>query len=268
MKIGFISDIHIDINQAYPIMEFLVKRSKEEDLGCMVIAGDISNHITTTLDFIDRLVSIIGISVYFVPGNHDMWDQEGVVRDSHETYLRYQAHSSCLVNRCIDLGDDWVMIGDIGWYDYSFGHADFSQEEFAKRKHGERTWLDSINVKWNQTDEQVHEDMLARMESQLIACRGKKCITVNHMVTDSAFIVPQNQEEWKYFNAFLGSKNYGALFAREHVKYSVMGHVHYRKRVKINGIDYICACLNYHTQWMSDNPEKEIENALTVIETE
>ncbi|MGB8454095.1 MAG: metallophosphoesterase [Anaerocolumna sp.] len=267
MKIGFISDIHIDINQAYPIMEVLVQKSREKKLDCLVIAGDISNHITTTLEFFERLLPLAGIPVYFVPGNHDMWDQEGMICDSHETYRRYQAHPSCLVNRSIDLGDDWVLLGDIGWYDYTLGHPGFSHEEFARRKLGERTWMDSIHVRWNQTDEQVHAEMLARMEAQLFKCRGKKCIIVTHMVTNPAFIVSEDQKDWNYFNAFLGSGDYSALFVREHVKLNVMGHVHYRKRVKISGVDYICSCLNYHTQWMSDSPEKEIESALTIIET-
>jgi putative phosphoesterase len=268
MKLGFISDIHIDINHAYPIMEMLVDKSQEKRLDCLVIAGDISNHSSTTIEFLDRLCPLAEIPVYFVPGNHDMWDQEGMLHDSHETYARYLAHPSCLVNRCIDLGKNWVMFGDIGWYDYSFGHTDFSKEEFMHRKLGERTWMDSIHVRWQQADEQVHADMLARMEKQLIANRGKKCIIVTHMVTNPAFIVPEDQEEWNYFNAFLGSKDYGELFAREHIKHSIMGHVHYRKRAKISGVDYICACLNYHTQWRSKSIEKEIESALTVVETE
>ena len=267
MKIGFISDIHVDINEAYPIAEVLGDKVKK-GLDCLVIAGDISNNIFTTLQFLDKLIPLTGNRVYFVPGNHDMWDQDHKAKDSYETYERYQTYPSCLINRCIDFDNEWVMMGDIGWYDYSYGNAVFSKEEFQRRSLGERTWMDSVHVHWQEPDENIHTDMLARMKANLTLNRGKKCIMITHMVTNPAFIVPEEQEEWKYFNAYLGSKEYGELFEQEQVKISVMGHVHYRKREKIGGVDYICPCLNYHSQWRSHSLEEEIDNALTVIEIE
>ena len=268
MKLGCISDIHIDVNRDFAVLELLAQKVRDRRLDALVIAGDISNHYTTTLSFLDRFIPLAGVPVYFVPGNHDMWDQSGGVSDSHEIYRRYQAHPACLIDRSVPLGDDWVLIGDIGWYDYSFGNPRYGYDAFSARKLGERTWLDSLYVRWNQPDPEVHRDMLARLSARLRTLRGKKIVTVTHMIAERYFIVPEGIGQWAYFNAFLGSKAYGELFERAHVRHSIMGHVHYRKRCTISGVDYICACLNYHTQWAGDDLEKELDNALTVLELE
>lgn len=33
-----------------------------------------------------------------------------------------------------------------------------------------------------------------------------------------------------------------------------------------NGVDYRCVCLNYHTEWKSSDLEKEVAEAMQIIE--
>ena len=74
--------------------------------------------------------------------------------------------------------------------------------------------------------------------------------------------------EWDYFNGFLGSKDYGELFLSvPEIKYSISGHVHYRKRLKKGHIDFICNCLGYRSEWPEGNDAaEEIASCFIVIE--
>ncbi len=268
MKVGCISDIHIDMNREFDVLGVLAQTARKKQLDALVIAGDISNHYTTTLAFLKQLGVRMEIPCYFVPGNHDLWDESGTCRNTEEIFKQYQEHPHCLIGRGIPLAGDWVLIGNTGWYDYSFSSPKYQWEDFAKRKLGQRTWMDSINVRWGKADRQVHLSMLAQLEEQMVRNRGKKLIAVTHMLPDAYFTVPESVPEWDYFNAFLGSRDYGGLYEQEEVQYAVCGHVHYRKRYQKQGTKYICACLNYHTQWAVASCEVEMEHALTVIEIE
>lgn len=266
MRIGVISDIHIDRNRDYPILELLVEKAAERQLGCLLIAGDISDTQSLTLDFVDRFAELSGIPVYFVPGNHDMWNKSNGVPDTNAIYRRYQAHPACLIGKSIPLSQDWVVFGDIGWYDYSFGHKSYSESDFNKKSRFGRTWQDSVYIDWQRGDKLVHQNMLAGLEKQITDASDKNCIVLTHMITADAFTVPESRQVWSYFNAFLGSRDYGDLFEREGVRYSVMGHVHYRRQLCRSGVMYICACLNYHTEWLSHDCAREIDKALTIID--
>lgn len=266
MRIGAISDIHLDINEAFPVIEAICNRIREEKLDILLLPGDISNSYTTTIPCLDRLKEEAQIPVFFVPGNHDIWDKEGEMEDTGKIYEMYASRSDCLCDKLTKLNEDWVVIGNIGWYDYSLSDGDYSLEEFEKKEHNTRVWQDSILVKWHQSDKEFHKKMILNLEEKLQACEGKKIIVVTHMVGVPEFKVPSERANWDYFNAFLGSKEYGELFEKYQVAYSFMGHVHYRKQLEKNGVDYRCVCLNYHSEWKSGDLEKEVGEAMQVIE--
>ncbi|MEY8353876.1 metallophosphoesterase [Lachnospiraceae bacterium 54-53] len=266
MKIGVISDIHIDVNKDYPVLEALAEAIRRKKLHCLVIAGDVSNNSDMTLDFIQKLSSDSERPVYFIPGNHDIWEQFAKHRDAGILYEKFRRHPLCLLDSPVLLDKDWVLTGETGWYDYSFGNSGFTQRDFERKSINGREWLTSAYADWHKNDTEVHLEMLARLESQFQRFRGKKIIAVTHMITDRYFTVPQNRENWDYFNAFLGSADYGTLFEKYGIQYSLMGHVHFRKRLVKNGVSYICSCLNYYSEWQSKSLETEISNALTVLE--
>lgn len=266
MKLGIISDIHIDVNADYPVLKALARKATEERLFALAIAGDISDDCTLTQESIDNLSQMAGVPVYFVPGNHDMRDIRSKPVDANEVYARYREHPCCLIDKSIPLLGKWVLLGNTGWYDYSFGNKRFSKEEYENKTMYGRTWQDIVYLDWKKTDREVHSDMLDRLEQQLQLTAGKKRIVLTHMVGKRALTVPDSRERWDFFNGFLGSGEYGALFERYGVCVSVMGHVHFRKAFKDNGVSYICSCLNYHSEWQSKDFEKEISDALTILD--
>lgn len=268
MKIGIISDIHMDKNKDYPILEALTHAIRSKGLCCLVIAGDVSDRHSVTLKFINELSARSGRPVYFVPGNHDIWDKEGEWGDARVLYGELRRHPFCLVDSPVLLGEDWVLLGDIGWYDYSFGNPKFSYADFDKKFMYNQAWLTGTYSDWHKADTVIHREMLDRLEKQIVCFKekNKKIIAVTHMVTDEYFTVPESREKWDYFNAFLGSADYGALYEKYGVEYSVMGHVHYRKRLEKNGVAYLCSCLNTYNEWQSADFEAEINDALTVLD--
>jgi len=266
MKLGVISDLHVDVNKAYPIAELLAQQATQQQLDILLLAGDISNDYTTTLAFLDRMAALCNIPCRFVPGNHDLWQQGDEYPDTAALYRLYAQHPACLAGRNVPLGGDWVVVGETGWYDYSFGGAAYTPQQFARRALGGRTWQDSLFTNWGQPDAQVHEAMLQSLTEKLKQTQGKKQIAVTHMVTAPQFTVPTERENWAYFNAFLGSSAYGQLYRQAGVRVSIMGHVHYRKQVTEGETTYLCSCLNYFSEWQSRDPAKEVAEALAVFE--
>jgi hypothetical protein len=81
------------------------------------------------------------------------------------------------------------------------------------------------------------------------------------------FTVQNPGPQWKYFNAFLGSPEYGELALRYGTKLSVCGHVHHRQQVVRDKTRFVCPCLGYVTEWPTPaDPEKQIAQALQVFE--
>lgn len=76
MKLGVISDLHIDRHQTYSseiYLKYLIEVIEKARVSLIIIAGDISNNSERTLAFINQLDAAITAQVAFVPGNHDIW---------------------------------------------------------------------------------------------------------------------------------------------------------------------------------------------------
>ena len=165
---------------------------------------------------------------------------------------------------------DTVVIGDVGWYDYSFGSGRYSFEEFEKMSLAGRTWQDSLRNAWTRDNLGRTQWMLSRLEARMAAYPGKKLVLVTHMLPIKEFTVPQEMGNWSYFNAFLGTRRLGELYRRYPVEVAICGHVHYRKTLEKDGITWLCRCLNYHSEWRpeygGDTLSQQIAHAAEVIE--
>jgi 3',5'-cyclic AMP phosphodiesterase CpdA len=75
MKIGILSDIHVDINleAGYPVMEGLKSAITANRLDKMIIAGDMASDYELTLSSLNEIQEATGVECLFVPGNHDIW---------------------------------------------------------------------------------------------------------------------------------------------------------------------------------------------------
>ncbi|QUI22198.1 metallophosphoesterase [Vallitalea pronyensis] len=268
MKIGVISDIHVDINykENDTIEDALIKVIQDMSIDVMIIAGDISNDYTKSIQVIDYIESKTGCKCLFVPGNHDLWNiHHEEIAHTDDIYNTFQAHDSCLCGKPYPLNEDYVVIGDIGWYDYSFGSDNYDHTVYEVGYHQERQWQDKNYIHWHMSDQEKTLELYDKLAKQIAQHQDKNIIFVTHMVTDSNFTVPLPNDTWEYFNAYLGSEQYGHLF-KENVKHIIMGHVHYRFGLLKHNQEYSCRCLNYRTQWENEHETlKNIQDTMKII---
>jgi len=268
LKIGILSDIHIDLEHPQPdkIIEGIVDAIKTNGVDTMIIAGDIAEDYHVSLETLGNIESQSGARCLYVPGNHDIWNEKNPDKSAWDIYEALKAFSGNLANGPAHLDDGWVVIGDIGWYDYSFGSSDYSTEDFDRMKIDDRLWQDKVKATWGRSTIEMHHYFHDKLEQQLKNHIGRKIILVTHVLPILDFTVQPPNRMWNYLNAFLGSRQYGELALRYSVAYSISGHVHYRKQVRYEDTTFICNCLNYASQWLdNDDPLLEISRAFKVM---
>lgn len=266
MRTLFISDIHIDVNEAYDVIGILAEYSRQKKVECIILAGDISEDIGKTLPAIEILEKLSGAEVLYVPGNHDMWEP---CKDNDKIYERYCADRHCLCGKPRRIGNHMV-IGDIGWYDYSFGSDKYTDADFDRMEFEGRTWNDKKRNYWTDDNKAKSQWFIDRIESQMKDCGDLPIVVITHMLPNRRFIVPPEEFtniNWHYFNAFLGTPKLGEMYQKYNVKYAVCGHVHFRDDYVENGIVYLCRCLNYAREWLGEkNCLKQIMDAAEIID--
>jgi len=277
MKIGILSDIHVDLNDGQAVIDGLLAAMARQGVEAMVIAGDVSSDYRVTLDCLEQLEERSGIRILFVPGNHDVWNEAHPDITAWKAYEELERFPGNLTGGPQELPGGWTIIGDLGWYDYSFGGSQYSREEFDRMQFGERIWQDRIKAIWDRHTQEVHRTFYEKLDDQLerINVAGVhdshegKTILVTHVLPRKEFTVQRPDPEWIYLNAFLGSPEYGQLALDHGVRYSICGHVHYRKQVTVNGTRFICNCLGYAEEWMwSRDPTAEIDRAFLTLDLE
>ncbi len=268
MKIGILSDIHVDINReaGSPVIQGLKAAMKKRRLDKMIIAGDMASDYEVTLSSLHDIEDETGVECLFVPGNHDVWNENHPATTAWENYAKLKHFRGNLANGPHHLNRHWVAIGDLGWYDYSFGSPEFSTEAFDRMKIDDRLWQDKVMAIWDRPTQAMHHYFYDKLETQLQAHRGRNIILVVHVIPLECFTVQNPDRTWSYLNGFLGSPQYGDLALKYDVRYVICGHVHYRKETRINHTEFICNCLNYSNQWVKSNAAEEIAHALKIID--
>lgn len=270
MRIGVISDLHIDRynNTTAYIPEFekyLAEAVRKQELDMLLIAGDISNNFDITALFVRKIKALTKREVYFIPGNHDLWGQDHV-SSTHHLLKAYEEMPECLVRSPLVLNEDWAVVGHPAWYDYSYASDKFSYERLARRAYYGGTWQDKLNVDWKMSDPEASKYFSEIVERDLSYVQDKNIILMTHIVTHKRFRVPMPHRLFDYYNAFIGTSDLDALQERYNIKYSIMGHVHFRHQINERGTTYICPCLGYKREWRTSIMANEIEDALFVFE--
>lgn len=262
MKVAVISDIHIDINEKVKVdtifnswYKQLVKDHRAEAL---IIPGDISEDVRTTISYVKELEQNAGAPVYYVPGNHDMWNKDGQYESNDAIYDLFWRDDNCLSGKNVVLGEHY-LVGDIGWYDYSYANTkDFSKDEFDAMTHLGRTWQDKFFNSWTEDNPGKSEYFNSVFQKSITALSDKKICFITHMINHEAFSVPDGTNIFCFFNAYLGNRALQRILEKSNnVDYCISGHIHFRKDVTEHGKKWLCRCLGYDTEW----PRFHTENA-------
>lgn len=274
MKVGVLSDLHIDTNKkalgiGESYSEIVSELIVEKSIDLLLVAGDISNHYEITQSFLEKVQKRTEIPLYFVPGNHDYWAKDHEITDTKTLHDYFSNQQETLINRPKILNDKWAVVGTPGWYDYGYGDlGKFTVEEYAKKRYKFAYWNDYHYIDWGRSDIAVSGKMLEQVKADIGKVRGYNIILMTHVATHPNFVVPLPNRLYDFANAYLGAKEYEILYKEfPQIKYSIMGHVHFRKIVKEFGTTFLSACLGSRKHWLyKDDPKKEIEQTLLTFD--
>lgn len=186
------------------------------------------------------------------------------ITNSYEILLEFPGN---LGSGPIELNNDWVIIGDGGWYDYSFGVEGYTKEEFALGTFNKFTWPDKIYAHWPGQDHDETERYCKKLEGWLSAYSRKNIIMVTHFVPFSKFVICKDDPNWDFFNAMMGSSRFGDLAVKYGVKKYIFGHIHTRYHEQYKGMEIICNPLGYYPhEWDCGSAEEEIFSRVKVVE--
>lgn len=243
-KIAFISDLHLDLNQVDFEQALTIQATylQAQHYQVYLIAGDLFNDFTLTLQFTKALAARLAptCQVFFVAGNHDM--------AQHVTYaqLNQPLSAAYLHRRLVMLpGTDYVLIGNNGWYDYSF--MDYQpQVNVAQWK---RTFWFDQRLQQPFSDQMRFKQDWYATRSLLAQARylHKKVLYVTHFVPRREFVPYGLPPRLRPMLGVLGSWHLGSLLATYHVATVIFGHLHHKMMpTVVQGTQYCSRPLGYH----------------------
>ncbi|WP_127849808.1 metallophosphoesterase [Lacticaseibacillus hulanensis] len=270
MKIAFSSDNHLDINRVdvAAILPQMAAALIAAKVDYYVNTGDTFNDFTKTRSFYAQLQAQLGASVQvrYLAGNHDM------VRGISYAELEELDDPLYLHNRAEQLpGTNATLVGNNGWYDYSFVPADAGVTPSELRHWKKAFWIDGV-IEQPQSDAERMQAVLTQVRAKLAANAGRQIIFATHFVPQRAFLNPQmlQSEVGAKVAAFLGSQALGNLLTEAHVDTVGFGHLHRRDAARtIDGVRYLHMPVGYGTkrrhEWQSTDFMTEWRATLQVM---
>src|SRR3989339_1149208 len=177
MRVFITSDPHLGVNNrgdraVKEMASYLQKIGTSQDV--LMILGDLA-----TCDF--GVSQCLGYFSCFpgkklaVAGNHDIWVYSEEGRDSNQRYQQLgqlcRQKGFTLLDQESVIVDGIGFVGGIGWYDYSFRDLLDIPIEAYKIKvfpgEEEICWQDACLAKWESGDQEVVEQQLRHLQSQL-----------------------------------------------------------------------------------------------------
>ena len=256
MKIGLVSDLHIDVtalNKA--LIPHLLEAVKTAELDVLVIAGDLARHLVQLSETLNAFqLADLACEKLFVPGNHDIWAIETPdVTSEQKCDIISKLCYECGFHPLMDapfITEKIAFCGTIGWYDYTFAPDgyDFSEAQYAKKELMGAVWNDKRYAKWSDTDRNVTQRFEVALEAQIASVRDavSRIIVVTHHVPFRECLQYRGELPWDFFRAFMGSKHFGDCCLREPlVTHALFGHVHQSIDMQLRSVRAICAPVGY-----------------------
>lgn len=161
MKIAYTSDVHADITlDNGRLIPYLVKRIQEISPDVFVIAGDVSNSLSS-MDGTLKLFNELSCLKVMVPGNHDVWiESNNSLRKGKDSFYKYRQAipKVCSQNGFLNpiteplIIDNIAIVGNIGWYDYTLADSRLTNTynfmDYVRGTFEEGSWNDTKYAVW------------------------------------------------------------------------------------------------------------------------
>jgi predicted phosphodiesterase len=262
MKIVVISDVHIDNNP----WDWNCLQMTDNDVDAIVVAGDISNNVRITSNWIMELRKRF-TNVFWVAGNHDFYNsgfhQTRVVdvfekqwpypSNVDEIYKHYYcwsvAHDIHFLHRSSYVLNGITFVGATGWHDFVAGQP-FSKFEQIQ------SWIDYLNdskhTKWL-TMNDYDSVMKAAIEDadairDIVKETDGPMVVVSHHLPRRNFAKSQPHDIiWTKLNGSFVNTLMEDIVS-PNIKYWIYGHTHFRGIDNIDDIDYVCNARGYRRE--------------------
>ena len=263
MRIGCISDLHIDYNNSVKNYEDnLIKKIKEQNIDLLVVAGDFSSRIDLSLMFLERLKKEVFFPVFSIAGNHDFWHCPTI--SMKEKIEKFDRESMSLI-----VGKVGVC-GATGWYDGSFSNRGYAEMNLnGKTIQGNWPDLRFIQEACGNAAEFNRQmtylfNKKIRKDLSFLNKRVDKIVLVSHMLPDKTFLssLPAHFAT----NGFFGNDELTQIIKEHKISTVVFGHTHYPRRKMKNGIEYVCAPMGYSFEWNNKNFEERFNEIFQIVE--
>lgn len=259
MKLGFLSDLHLDWNvvNIHHGVSSIVEACRDEQVDKLFLVGDTSSSASDT-EFVIELLNE-HIPTYYILGNHEYWTVN--YEQAQESKNKYYIN-----NKAIEIKEDVVVIGIDGMYDYSFvteykgNHKHAVTDVKELKLHG----LFNFDLSKHKLSLEDFYIMYGNLERMLKEHEGKKIIVINHYVPKFDFLVYKDPM-WNSMNAFMGSPAYGDLYEEYGVDYAIFGHTHHSFNAIIEGVNYVCSPVGYKRMEFDETFEERVKSKLFVI---
>jgi putative phosphoesterase len=266
MKLGFLSDLHLDHNQAHfeaDLLERLIRHIQKAGLDYLFVSGDISSDAWKTLAIVERINGETRTKTYFVPGNHDVWRKD---KDSIGSLRSLGASKYAITDQALELNDRWTVIGSFPWYDYSLETEGMPQDFYRTAN----LWPDARFTDWQMDDPAFSVLQLDKTEEIIRKVPSdKKIIMIQHFVPHKDFLVIKpGRRSWNLCNAYMGTASIGQLCLQyPNIKMVTLGHTHHRfGAVEKSGVAFLGNPLGYVHEWQTSDFAKELETCLLIKE--
>lgn len=269
MRMGFIADLHVDLNTQATRNEYtyeLLILLESQQIELLVIGGDISNHYTDTIQFVEDLQKQAGIPIYFIPGNHDFWEKKGP-KNTRKIYEIYKEHPQSLIEKPLILSQDYTLVGHPAWYNHAvYDREAFQPEKIEKGKYRGGFWQDKLKVDWEATDQEVSKEFSEIIRADLESVTTDKIILQTHMVTIPEFTVPMPHRVFDFFNAYIATDDLENIHKDYPITHNFMGHIHFRAQIEKDEAQFITNSLGYRREWRSKKLRQELKESLVTVD--
>ncbi|WP_434737690.1 metallophosphoesterase [Limosilactobacillus sp.] len=231
-KIAISSDNHLDINKVdtEAVLKFQSSWLNQNKVDYYLYGGDLFNDFQKTEQYFSHLQSLVSnTKIYYIIGNHDMLNNVSFsqVENPH--------HSLYIHNRFVDIpNSDWRIIGNNGWYDYSFScyHNDPAQVRQWKNVF----WLDG-SIEQPLSDQERMNLVLTQVKHQLLLAKqaNKQVLFLTHFAPRHELLsarpkevdTPRKERFYQMINAMMGSDQLRSILENSGIVKEVFyGHLH------------------------------------------
>lgn len=278
MRVLALSDIHVDYEQN---RDWLARISNVDHLqDVLLLAGD----VTDKLDLLERTLENLRrkfAQLFFVPGNHELWDRERKFGDAIAKFERILERCAALDVHTEPRVIDGVRIVPLfSWYARPEDGLDSLFLEKASEDMSLTAWADDYFVRWPQfaTGGSAAAHFLARNETRLQRNDDLPTVSFSHflprrdlMMRATAEIeregpgIPDPNPHFN-FSRVAGTQGLDRQIRRLRPAVHVYGHQHRNRWREVDGILYVSHCLGYPTEGRR-TPSADVGGPRVVWET-